>query len=143
MLKKKLLMVFCEYEDSTDTLDYNYSLKFDFSDNKLDELEYLLEIRGDANLDEAELEKRKTECDQLMNNVETIKGVSVTCSLSNGLYKQKQTLVYSSINQDAAITAYTEAGGIYPDYEKGDNMDDIEKNMNASGYTCERIKALT
>ena len=81
-------------------------------------MEYLLEIRGDANLDESELEERKKVCDQLMSSVETIKGVSVTCSLSNGLYKQKQTLVYSSINQEAATTAYTEAGGIYPDYEK-------------------------
>ena len=129
----------CEYEDSTETLDYTYSLDFAFTDSKLTKLTYLLEIRGDANLDEEELGKYKSECDQISLNVEKLNGITISCSLANGLYKQKQTLSYSSINVDDAMTAYTEAGGIYPDYENGESIDDIEKNMNASGYTCERI----
>ena len=133
----------CKYEDSTDTLDYNYLLKFSFSNNRLDELEYLLEIRGDATEDADVLNERKMECDQISSGVESLKGISVSCSLSNGLYKQKQIIDYASVNKDTAMSAYTEAGGIYPDYENAENIDDIERNMNASGYTCERIKSLT
>lgn len=130
----------CKYEDSTETLDYNYSLDFSFTDSKLNKLSYLLEIKGDANLDEEELNQHKAECEQISINVENLNGISISCSLSNGLYKQKQTLNYASIDVDAAMSAYTEAGGIYPDYENGESIDDIERNMNASGYTCERIK---
>lgn len=130
----------CKYEDSTETLDYNYSLDFSFTDSKLNKLSYLLEIKGDANLDEEELNQHKAECEQISVNVENLNGISISCSLSNGLYKQKQILNYASIDVDAAMSAYTEAGGIYPDYENGESIDDIEKNMNASGYTCERIK---
>ena len=130
----------CKYEDSSETLDYNYALDFYFTDNKLNKLSYLLEIRGDANLDEGSLKEYKAECDQISKNVEKLNGITISCALSNGLYKQKQTLNYASIDVEAVMSAYTEAGGIYPDYENGENVDDIEKNMNASGYTCERIK---
>ena len=30
--------------------------------------------------------------------------------------------------------------GTFPDYENKQNIDGIEREMNASGYTCERIK---
>ena len=34
--------------------------------------------------------------------------------------------------------AYAEAGGELVEFENEENIDIIEKNMKASGYTCER-----
>ena len=35
-------------------------------------------------------------------------------------------------------TAYLEAGGVYPEFKKNDNIDKIESKMRASGYECTR-----
>lgn len=130
----------CEFENSSEELDYNYSLDFIFSDSKLTRLTYVTEIRGDINLDAEKLDLLKAECDQLALNAEKLGGVSVSCELNSSLLTKKQTLNYSAIDVNEAISAYMEAGGVYPDYENGQSIDEIEKDMNASGYSCERIK---
>lgn len=130
----------CEFENSSEDLDYNYSLDFAFADSKLTRLTYLTEIRGDINLDAEKLDSLKNECDQLALNAEQLSGVSVSCGINGSVLTKKQTLNYAAIDVNEAISAYMEAGGVYPDYENGQSIDDIEKEMNASGYSCERIK---
>ena len=51
---------------------------------------------------------------------------------------ETQTLNYNTLNVEKVTSAYIEAGGVYPEFKKGQDIDGIEKNMNASGYTCER-----
>ena len=51
---------------------------------------------------------------------------------------EKQSFVYADLDEEKLTAAYTEAGGTYPQYQNGQDMDSIEKNMNASGYSCER-----
>lgn len=130
----------CERDYSSNTLDYTYSLDFGFTDSKLTRLTYVLETRGDANLDAEVLDGMKTECEKLAISSKQLSGISVYCKLEHGTLMQKQVLNYSSIVVDEAITAYMEAGGVYPDYKDGESIDTIEKEMNASGYRCERIK---
>ena len=44
------------------------------------------------------------------------------------------TYVCGEFDTEKLTSAFYEAGGIYPEYEYNQNMDDIEKNMNAVGY---------
>lgn len=130
----------CTMDDSSETLDYDYTFNFGFSDNKLTRLKSITEIRGDVSLDEAELSKLKGECDLLESVTSGLNGVSVSCKLENGLLTKNQTFNFSSIVVDDAITAYVEAGGSYPFYRNGDNVDEVERDLISSGYTCERTK---
>ena len=130
----------CTLDDSTDKFDLTYSLDFSFTDSRLTRLNYVLETRGDAKLDEAELEALKTKCDKLALSAKQLSGISVSCYEESGSVTQKQVFNYTSIDVDEAMTAYVEAGGNYPDYENGQDISEVEKNMNASGFTCERIK---
>lgn len=130
----------CTMDDSSDTLDYDYTFSFGFSENKLNRLKSTTEIRGDVSLDEAELSKLKGECDLLESVTSGLNGVSVSCKLENGLFTKTQTFNFASIVVDDAITAYVEAGGSYPFYRDGDNVDEVERELISTGYTCERIK---
>lgn len=130
----------CTLEDSSETLDYDYTFSFSFSDNKLNRLKSVTEIRGDVSLDEAELDKLKSECDLLSTVVDGLSGVEVTCKLESGRLKKTQIFNFSSIVVDDAITAYIEAGGNYPFYRNGDDMDKIEKELLGANYSCKREK---
>lgn len=130
----------CTMEDSSENLDYTYTFSFGFTDKKLTRLKSVSEIRGDVSLDEAELDKLKAECDLLNVIVKDLSGVSVSCKLANGLFTKSQTFNFSSIVVDDAITAYIEAGGQYPNYRNGDDIDSIEKDLLSANYTCKKIK---
>ena len=130
----------CTKDDSSDTLDYSYTFSFSFSDNKLSRLKSVTEIRGDVSLDEAELDKLKSECDLLETIVTDLSGITVSCKLENGLVTKSQTFNFSSIVVDDAITAFIEAGGSYPFYRNGDNIDEIERELVSTNYHCERTK---
>lgn len=130
----------CNLETNTANMDYSHDLDFSFKDSKLTGLTFVTETRGDINLDEKALELLKSECDQLATGAEQLSGITVSCDMEDGVLTKKQVFDYDSIVVDDAITAYIEAGGIYPDYENGKSIDTIEREMNAQGYTCERIK---
>ena len=130
----------CTLESSTTELDYSQTLDFSFANSSLTRLTYVTETRGDISLDEETLDTLKAECDELATYAEELDGITVSCQLLSGILTRKQTFNYSSIVVDKAMTAYVEAGGAYPDYENGESIDDIEKDMTAAGYTCERIK---
>ena len=130
----------CTMDDSSDTLDYSYKFNFGFSENKLTRLKSITEIRGDVSLDEVELDKLKGECDLLESVTTGLSGVSVSCKLENGLFTKSQTFNFSSIVVDDAITAYVEAGGSYPFYRDGDNIDEVERELISTGYSCTRVK---
>ena len=34
-------------------------------------------------------------------------------------------------------TAFIEAGGVYPNLEYGDDISEVQKNLELSGYECE------
>ena len=80
------------------------------------------------------------ECLLLKDTTENIMGIEVSCKLLGGTLTKTQTLDYAKIDVEQALSAYSEAGGIYPEYKYLQDMDGIEKNMKAAGYTCNRIK---
>lgn len=130
----------CELERNSDNFDLKYEYQFMFTDNKFKKLYYISETKGDMNLDEAELEELNNQCLLLKESTANLTGVEVSCKLLSGTLTKTQTLDYEKIDVTQAYSAYSEAGGIYPEYKYLQDMDGIEKNMKAAGYTCKRIK---
>lgn len=130
----------CSSERQTSNMDYTYSANFEFRNKLLKTFTYNIEIRGDQELDAVALSALETECRLVEQYAGNLSGIDVTCSLESGLFRQKQIFTYDSIQREQAITAFVEAGGKYPEYKKDQNIDEIEKSMNAANYTCERIK---
>ena len=130
----------CSSERQTSNMDYTYSANFEFRNKLLKTFTYNIEIRGDQELDAVALSALETECRLVEQYAGNLSGIDVSCSLESGLFRQKQIFTYDSIQREQAITAFVEAGGKYPEYKKDQNIDEIEKSMNAANYTCERIK---
>lgn len=130
----------CTLNRNDDKFDMNFTYRFAFSSNKFKKLEFVSETKGDMNLDEAELSQLYNECVVLQGITSELEGISVSCDTEAGKVIKTQSLDYSLINVEQAYSAYSEAGGVYPDYSYLQDMDNIEKNMKAAGYTCERIE---
>ena len=128
----------CTYKTNTTNLDKEYKLTFGFTDNKLEKLEYNSTTKGDPTSDEETLDNLADKCKLLKQFTSSIEGVNVTCDYSEGKLFEKQSFVYADLDEEKLTAAYTEAGGTSPQYVNGQDMDYIEKNMNASGYSCER-----
>ncbi len=128
----------CTLSKNTSQLDISYEAVFGFTDNKLINLDYLVTTRGDITLDEDTLVTENMKCENLKNVTSTLNGVSVACEYVNDTITQKEKFTYSDIDLEKVTSAYSEAGGTYPEFEYNEDMDYIEKNMKASGYTCER-----
>lgn len=128
----------CTMNTNDDRFDYYYETAFDFRDNEMYRLTFTTQIKGDRNLDAVDLANMENQCELLESQVSSLSGIRVACSLNEGVYENEQILDYSSLNTEDVTTAYLEAGGTYPNYVYQQSIDDIEKQMNASNYTCER-----
>lgn len=130
----------CSYATTTTNLDKNYEMTFTFSENKLKTTRFEIVTRGDVTLDDDVLDGLRVSCKQLEENVENMDGVSVRCEYSSGTLTETQSFDLEKVNMDDLSSAFVEAGGNMPEYQFDEDIDYIEKNMNASGYTCEREK---
>lgn len=130
----------CTLERSDEKFDYEYLSEFEFENNKFLTLDHVTTTTGDETVDRENLQAMYEKCQTLKNSINDLSGVSVTCSLNKGTFIENQVLTYASIDVEQITSAYSEAGGIYPNFKKGDNIDIIESGMKSSGYTCEREK---
>lgn len=130
----------CDLTSNTTNLDITYLRVFKFTDSKLNEAEFTVTTRGDATLDEQTLNDMASKCSLLKTHTESISGVDINCTHSEGKLVEKQKFVYANLNMEDLDAAFTEAGGTYPEFENEQNIDTIEKNMNAAGYSCVRKK---
>ena len=130
----------CSLNTTTTNLDKDYYLVFKFTDKKLERTEFTITTKGDVTLDEETLNKLAGTCKQLKENVSGMKGVSIQCNYSDGKLEEIQSFDLSVVEQNKLSSAFTEAGGNNPEYKYGQDIDGIERNMNASGYSCKREK---
>lgn len=128
----------CEMNTNDATLDYNYKAVFDFEDSLMKKLTYTTTVKGDPSLDAVALSGMDSSCNLLQTHVLNMNGVEVNCDLQEGTFVNEQILDYELINREELTTAYLEAGGTYPDYQYNQYIDEIEKQMNASNYTCKK-----
>ncbi len=130
----------CELNSNTTNLDVNYLRVFKFTDSKLNEAEYTVTTRGDATLDEQTLNDMANKCTLLQTHTSSTSGVEVKCTYSEGKLVENQSFKFASIDLDELDAAFSEAGGTYPEFKNEQEIDSIEKNMNAAGYSCIRKK---
>ena len=128
----------CTLEKSDDNYDYNYSAVFTYSDNKLEKLSLTNIIKGDISMDSTKLDELANKCSLLEKSVEDIDEVTIRCNYTDGELEEKQSFSLGSLDYKKLDSAFSEAGGTVPNYQYGDSIDSIEKEMNASGYTCNR-----
>ena len=128
----------CTNKTNTTNLDKEYRIVFRFNDNKLEKLDYSTTTKGDATLDAKTLDGLNDTCKKLKDSTKTLAGISVSCDYSEGKLIEKQSFVYTEIEEEKLDAAYAEAGGTMPQYQTRQDMDSIEKSMNAAGYSCKR-----
>ena len=130
----------CTLETNDSNFNYEYETDFSFKDSKLYKLTLTTKTVGDLNLDATDLSGLNASCQLLQFQTSKFEGVEVMCDLEGNTFTNTQTLDYEILNRDEVTTAYLEAGGIYPDYKYEENIDDIEKDMNAQNYSCARYE---
>jgi len=128
----------CTLSSSTANLNLDYTGVFEFSKNQLDKMRITLVTRGDITLDEETLNELNSKCEILSAGVKEIEGISVSCDYTDGKLTEKQSFSLDNLDTSLVTSAYSEAGGNYPGYKYKQDIDDVEKNMNAEGYTCKR-----
>ena len=130
----------CSYETSTENLEKNYDVTFTYTDSRLEKMTYVIVTRGDISLDEKELDSLAADCKQLAQNVDSLEGVSVRCDYMSGKLTETESFDLENLDQEKLTAAFYEAGGHSPGFEYHEKIELVERNMNASGYTCTRSK---
>ena len=128
----------CTTNSRTQTLDQERTFAFTFEDSKLQKTVYKIFYRGDAGSDEKELTDLSDTCKVLENEVKGIAGVNIKCNLTSGSFEETQTYELASVEFEKLEPAFAEAGGTYPEYKYEADIDKVEGEMNASGYSCTR-----
>ncbi len=128
----------CTMKRTTDNLDINYENIFHFTDSKLNSLVITTTTRGDVDLDEQTLDEEQAKCNLLKQKANQVQGVVISCNYKEGEQEKIENFAFTDINREDLDAAYSEAGGTVVEFENEENIDLIERNMNASGYTCQR-----
>lgn len=128
----------CTLEKSDDNYDFNYTAVFTYSDNKLKKISLTTITKGDISMDSTHLDELAKKCSLLEKSVEDIDEVTIRCNYTDGELEEKQSFSLGSLDYEKLDSKFSEAGGTIPNYQYGDSIDSIEKEMNASGYTCNR-----
>ncbi len=129
----------CSMTNNNDNLSVNYEQNFKFSDNKIISYNYKEENKGSKE-DSKELAKIDDNCRLLDQNCSTLDGVSVTCEASSTSVIVTQNIDLDKVKIDSLISAYTESGGQYPNFEFGEDVDQVQSEVQKVGYKCEKIK---
>lgn len=129
----------CDLKKSNQSFDIDIKALFHFTNNELYKMEYTTIHTGDKVEDKEELDRLHEECLLLKQEAGQLNGVTISCSLSNGIHSNKQILDYEKLQVKEVTSAYTEAGGVYPaEFKKSENIDKIESQMIGNNYTCKR-----
>lgn len=128
----------CELTSNSTNLTYEHKWKFNFSNNQLNDLYYTSVTTGDVSEDEQALDDLNNKCKILSTEAEKIDGVSITCEYTSGKLIEIQNYEYASINEELLGNAFVEAGGNKPTYQNLQDMDLIERDLNARGAKCKR-----
>ena len=128
----------CSLDTNTTNLDKSYDLTYHFTDSKLERTNFVITTRGSATLDAETLDALAATCKELSES--NLEGVTIQCSYTDGKLVETQKFDLAVLDPEQVDAAFVEAGGNNPEYQYGQDIDIIERSMNASGYTCKREK---
>ena len=130
----------CTFKSNTANLDMNYVRVFYFEDKMLRSSEFTLTTRGDPTQDEKTLDDLNEKCTKLSEHSKGVNGLNVTCKYNGGQLIETQTFKYGNIDEEEITSAFAEIGGTVPEFTNGEDIEKIEHNMNAAGYSCFKEK---
>ena len=130
----------CDLNNNTTNFDKYYEYTFTFTNSKLEKSDFTITTRGDASLDEKELNQLAASCKEIESLIKTMKGFSVSCNYSEGKLVERQIYDLQNVDMEQVSSAFAESGGSHPEYLYGEDINLIEKNMLSSGYNCRRLK---
>lgn len=122
----------CKKDSTSDETDVNYTLEFTFEDKKLILSSYTITHES---LNKDYINQKEAECNLIAEKSKEIKGIETTCKNKQGILVMKEEYTNQDIDRNN-LTAYTEAGGTYPEFEYGENVYDIQTNLVKKGYDC-------
>ena len=128
----------CDLNTNTANFDKNYQYTFSFTESKLYKSELTITTRGDASLDEEELNNLNNSCLEIEELTKTMSGISISCNYSEGKLIERQLYDLQVVDMSQVTSAFVESGGSHPEYAYGEDIGLIERNMNSSGYSCQR-----
>lgn len=127
----------CTLSTNTTDLDKEYENTFDFTDKKLKRSKFISTTRGDSTTENS-LDELAERCNNLKKETNDIDGFNIRCDYSDEKLIETQSYNLETVDLEKLGSAFTEAGGMLPTYKYDQDIDSVEKNMKASGYTCER-----
>lgn len=122
----------CEKKTTSDETDITYTLDFTFEDKKLILSSYTITYES---LDTEYISKKEAECKLVAEKSKDVNGIETTCKNKQGILVINEDYTNKDIDK-SNITAYTEAGGTYPEFEYGENVYDIQTKLVKQGYDC-------
>lgn len=131
----------CSNEKTTENLDVKINATFTFENKQITSLTYTTTSTGDKTKDKKELDELKEQCNKLKEVVKDYKGISVVCSLNNGINSVKQIFDYTTLDTESIRSAFSEAGGVYPQFKYKDDINSVESKMISSDYMCEKVRS--
>lgn len=125
----------CVYEEEDELITTLYTSEFLVDNNKIKQYTSLVESKGESGSEE-DLNRLNEKCEMLTTMVKGISGIKSSCSLNSRKQTSTQVIDYNKVDIDNLSSAYSEAGGIVPDYSLDDDAIEIKKEMTLSGYNC-------
>lgn len=126
----------CEQTTSpANSLDYNYSITYDFEDNKLVGSTKILSVTPTPNKPEGAAEVKKYK-DTLQKLVSTKKEYEITINdIPNG-FVITTNIDYENLDLTKIKPENTKDKAVSIDYKKGDSKEKIMADMKAKKFTC-------
>lgn len=125
----------CVYEEEDELVTTLYTSEFIVDNNRLKSYTSTVETKGDTG-SESELTKLNNDCKTLSKMIKQVSGVTSACSLNSRKQISKQTIDYSKVQTQKLKAAYSEAGGVMPDYKLDQDARGIKKEMILARYSC-------
>ena len=122
----------CTKTSTSDETDVNYTLEFSFESQKLILSTYTITHES---LNTEYISKKEAECNIMAEKSKNVTGIETTCSNKHGILEIIEEYTNKDIDRNN-LTAYTEAGGTYPEFEYEENIYDIQTKLVKQGYDC-------
>lgn len=122
----------CTKTSESDETDVKYNLDFTFENQKLLLSTYTITHES---LNTEYISKKEAECNIMAENSKNVTGIETTCNNKQGILVITEEYTNKDIDKNN-LTAYTEAGGTYPEFEYEENIYDIQTKLVKQGYDC-------
>ncbi len=88
--------------------------------------------------DAATLEELQNSCLHLGEVIETVDGMNISCKKTETNQITEESINYEKLDLELIHDNIAEFEGIYPEFQRDQDIDEIQSLLQGSGYTCEK-----